>query len=175
MSLLKAAAVYVLNCVLAVILTVEVTSPFHHLPRFSDPVLVMHRELFLSAVGAFGVGFSVYWTWRQPASKWVWVAGAFWFAWRAVPLWLEQRAMPFEAGHTLFGWMSGGECSSRFLQSCLDAIYYSVPSVRVIFFSAGAYCASPLPRFHFDGLRKVFPGLFKLIGEGDVAAEEKLP
>jgi hypothetical protein len=119
----------------------------------------------LSALAGFGMGFSIYWTWRQKASKWVWAAGLLWFAWRAIPLWMEQHQMFFGSRHTLFGQMSGRDCSPAFSQSCLDFIEYTVPFLRTTAFSLGALCASPVPKFHFDSLKRVFPGLFGLIGE----------
>jgi hypothetical protein len=128
------------NVLLAVILTDVMTHPFKHYHGLTA-IQVTQKEFLLSAIGAFGLGFSVYWTWRQPTSKWVWAAGLCWFASRAIPLWLEQRAMLFGSPHTLWGQMSGADCAG-FAQSCLDAITYSVVLVRTICFAIGAHCAA---------------------------------
>jgi len=65
--------VYLLNVLVATVLIGVVTNPFPHYEAQTDPYFIIHREYLLSALAALGVGFSVYWTWRQKASKWVWV------------------------------------------------------------------------------------------------------
>jgi hypothetical protein len=166
-GLLRAAAIYFLNLLLATIVTGVVRHPFMYFEVQSDPYFMLAREYILSALAGFGVGFSIYWTWRQKASKWVWAAGLLWFAYRAISLWTEQRGTPFGNPHGLLSQISGSNCSYTSVQSCLDAVNSSVPLVRTVFYSLGALCASPVPKFHFDALKRVFPGLFSMIGEKD--------
>jgi hypothetical protein len=165
--IIRIAAIFVFNLLLAAWVTTVIVEPFNHGFDISDLPQMIRKGLILSAVAAFGLGFSVFWTWRRSESKWVWVVGVGLFAERAFRLWIEQRGMFFGSPHTVLGQLSGSDCSATFIQSCNDALGYSYPLVRTVFYSLGAFCASPVPKFHFDALKRVFPGLFSMIGEKD--------
>jgi len=160
-------ALFVSNLLLAAFLTTVIVQPFNHGSDISDLPYMLRKGLILGALAAFGLGFSVFWTWRRSESKWVWVVGVGLFAERALRLWIEQRGMLFGSPYTVLGQLSGSDCSATFIQSCNDALSYSYPLVRTVFYSLEALCASPVPKFHFDSLKRVFPGLFSLIGEKD--------
>jgi len=93
--LIRIAAIYVLNLLLAAFVTTVFVPPFNHGSDISDLAHMLRKGLILGAVAAFGLGFSVFWTWRQSASKWVWVVGVGLFAEKALQLWFEQRGMLF--------------------------------------------------------------------------------
>ncbi len=156
-KVLRAAAIYFLNLLLATIVTDIVMHPFKHYEAQSDPYYVVWQEYMLSALAAFGVGFSVYWTWRKKASKWVWVAGLCWFAWRAVSLYVEQRGMLFGKPYDILNQISGSTCSYTSEQSVvtIDAVE-SVPLVRTVI--RGARCPAHRPFRNFISIgSRVFP------------------
>jgi hypothetical protein len=100
-------------------------------------------EELVSAVVAFGLGYFAYRTLKSATAKWVWVVGFCWFSQRILSLWLDQRmvrALTGNHGIALWG-LPWGDAS-------LDPrgfeiwISYSLPFVRTVFYSAGAFFCS---------------------------------
>ena len=112
-----------------------------------------------------GLGFSIYWTWLQPTVKWVGFQG---FA----------GGLP---GRFLFGssstrcfllaaylWNHMLRANGRFGSppTCMDVVNCSQFSANPFLFYRRVLCDPPIRSFIFKQLRRVFPGLFKLIYPG---------
>jgi hypothetical protein len=141
-KLIRLISLFVFNLFLAIVGTAIIKSGFTSYATLSDPANVLRREYILSAIAAFGLGWSMHRISQQSESKWVWIAGLFWFGQRTVFLWLDQRAMLFGAPHNTLAVMLGLNCRLNDVQSCADAIGYAIPCVRTIAYSAGAFCGS---------------------------------
>ena len=139
---LSQVAAYLLNVCIAALGTNIVESPFTHFFRTSPRAVVL-REDFLSITAAFALGYVVYRV-RQPGTaKWVWFAGLCWFIWGTLHMWLGHGALRLLTGTqgTIYWEMSGFGCMSE-LDSCWNWIEFTLPLLRTIFYSAGAFCCS---------------------------------
>jgi hypothetical protein len=137
---LRAAGLFLLNAVVAVLGTAIIESPFEHYAHVSSlraSLLIMD---LLSAAFAFGVGYSVYWRWRPAASKWVWIAGVCWFGQRAV--------LPLDGHHVLIWEIYATNSVFPDFERLGKWSLYTLPLLRTIFYSAGAYCCSRLHGGH---------------------------
>jgi hypothetical protein len=86
----------------------------------------------VSAVFAFGLGFSVYLRWRPAVSKWLWLAGLVWY----VPRALTTLNVNHES---VFGGPSEPPIA---LHSLADWARFTLSCIRTIFYSTGAFCGS---------------------------------
>jgi hypothetical protein len=139
---LRAAGELVLNYLLATYVASWIGDPLWKYLHSASASQLVWKECIICALAGFGVGCSVYRIGHQAAARWVWLPGLCLLLWRAVTLWLEEHRMLFGSPHTVFGQMSGADCSAGFAQSCQDFIGYTAPFVRTIFYSAGAWCCS---------------------------------
>ena len=91
------------------------------------------------SVVAFLLGYIVTRKWRRAESRYVWIPVVVWFAQRSVAFWFENRDLGVLHGyHSIFWEMSGVGCSSD-RGACIDWIVYTLPLLRGVFYSAGAY------------------------------------
>ncbi len=122
MKVLRATASLVGNWLTAAIGTAIWNAEFEHIFHPGTIRGLYIREILLSAVVAFLLGYFVFYKWRSAPAKWVWVVGVLGFTWRAT---LDTPSTP-AATATLLS---------------LDAV-----SVRAAFYSLGAWsCASIAP------------------------------
>jgi len=140
--------VFLLNVLNASIVSGILSSPFTHFGRDSIHAAIL-RDQLSNALAAFGLGYFVYRTWRPTASKWVWIAGLCWLGQRAVRFWYEQRTFSVihvYQGPSIFWEMSGNGCEFNY-QSCHDFMVYTIPFLRTIFYSIGAFCCWGIGKF----------------------------
>jgi len=143
--LIRTGGMLLANLFLAVLGTVVLVSPlerFAALPRISQLIL---RDETMNSAASFGLGYFAYQKWRPAPAKWVWLAGLCWFGQRAFRIWLEQRTSGsvMYQGHTVYWEMSGSGCGLDAL-SCRNWALYTIPLLRALFYSAGAFCCSHL-------------------------------
>jgi hypothetical protein len=138
----RAVCGFLLNLVVAAIGTNIVESPYVYLTHPSGMSRgAVLREDLLTSVTAFGLGFFVYWKWQPIASKWLWLAGVCWFGWRAL--------VALDGRHGLVLW----ELSASGIAFSLDRLSfenwggYTLPFLRTVFYSVGAFCCSYLLRY----------------------------
>jgi hypothetical protein len=137
----RAIGVFVLNLLLAAVFTDQLASPLLRFDPHSIQTSIVKLE-FLNAAVACGLGYFVYWRWRPVSAKWVWVAGLCWFAQRALLLWFEQRSMGVLYRDTAVYWRHFGiDCGIDF-EACRDWLGYTIPSLRTVFYSGGAFLAA---------------------------------
>ncbi len=130
MKVLRVIASFVGNWLTAVIGTAIWSAGLYRIFHARTVGGVYLKEIFLSAVIAFLLGYFVFYRWKSVPAKWVWVVGVVGLAWRAT---LRSPTTP-------------GETVSLY---SLDWT-----SVRAIFYSLGAWsCGSvaPLVRRRWSG------------------------
>ena len=132
---LRTAALFTGHIVLAVLGTVIAQSS---IPRIRPKTLegILLKEYGLSAMIAFALGYLVYHKWRQSEAMWIWVLGVLWFAQQAIHTWRIQGL--FGTLHDVYLKMSGLN-SPWEPSSLVDFTAYTIPLVRTVFYSAGAF------------------------------------
>jgi hypothetical protein len=93
----------------------------------------MIMEDFVTTVTAFGLGYCVYAQWQPAASKWLWLAGVCWFTPRAL--------LMLDGTHGSF-WEIAGADSRLTTQSLANWFEFTIPFLRTVSYSAGAFCSS---------------------------------
>ena|ERR1039458_3499388 len=136
MRVLKFGGLLVVNLVVAVIGTAILDTGMRRvIPPHSIAAMVW-KEFILSIICAAFIGFGMWRTWRNSAAKWTWVLPAVWFAFGYLTI----------AGHgEVWGRLSG--FGSRSVLSAPDVrsfFLFTVPLVRAISYSVGAYLSSLL-------------------------------
>ena len=112
-----------------------------HFPARTMTEHIIHEDL-LSALVAANLGFLIYSLLKPAAAKWVWVFGLCWLAFHAVPVLAE-------GGGTFRTQFSGMACASHPTPAnCREWLGVTLPFMRTVFYSAGAFCCS---RFRPDG------------------------
>jgi len=136
MHALKFTGVLFLNLAVAVIGTAILHSAFWRMiPSYSVSVIVW-KECIFSIVCAGFIGFGMRRIWRNSAAKWTWVLPAVWFAFGYLTI----------AGHgDVFGHLSGFGYGSVLSAPDVRSFFsFTVPLVRAISYSVGAYLSSLL-------------------------------
>jgi hypothetical protein len=124
---------YIFNLAVAIIGTTVAEDPFRHFVHFSDRTkAALLKADFLTAATAFVLGYFVYYKWHQMSAKWVWVAGVCLFGLRA------------------FGVLDGPPGTLLWEMTKSRAVFdidvfndwsqFTVPLLRTIAYSAGAFC-----------------------------------
>jgi len=136
---LRLVGLFALNCLIAIGGTAVITSEIH----FNQHELQTYafKVDIADSVGALALGYFVYRRWQYSAAKWIWVAGFCWWNQRALALWLQhhgQLAAAVYGSRSVFWDMSGAGCPFD-RQSCIDWMLYTTLSLRVCFYSAGAW------------------------------------
>jgi len=123
-----------LNLLAALMATSIAQSPFARFIHFAPPYRpAMLRADVLIVLVAFGMGFAVYRRWRPEVSKWLWLAGVCWYVPRTLlTLNVNQDSVLDDRG---------GATSPTF-QDLAHWREFTVPCLRLAFYSAGAYCCS---------------------------------
>jgi hypothetical protein len=75
-KLLRAAGVFVVNFAAATVATNFFSNDVSHIYRAKTLAGMLHREWFVGALFAAGLGYFVFFKWRSPTAKWVWLAGS---------------------------------------------------------------------------------------------------
>lgn len=131
----RAAVSLLLNLFAALMATSLAQSPFVRLIHFFPPYrAAMLRAQAVISVVAFGMGFAVYLRWRPEVSKWLWLAGLCWY--------LPRTLLTLGHHHSLDpdGTYDGGPT----YQDIVAWAEFTGPCLRLVFYSAGAYCCSLL-------------------------------
>jgi hypothetical protein len=96
------------------------------------------KEIILSIVCAAFVGFFMWRTWRSSAAKWIWILAALWFVFGYLTI--ARSANPWGR---LSGFSSGSVLSGPDVRTFF---VFTVPFIRAIFYSVGAYISSLMQR-----------------------------
>ncbi len=148
------AGLFLLNLLIAWVVTSVLVSGVEHFSRFSSASLVTRQLIVLNSVAALGLGFFVYPTWHWRPTQWIWIWGLLWFAYGAVRFWSGERTFSvLQEHHSIFWEMSGAGCSFD-TRSCTDWLLYGVIFLRSVFYSGGAICSELITRWY---LQKSFP------------------
>ena len=131
---LKFFGLLVVNIVVAVIgtaiLTTAIGQAFH--PHSLGAIL--WKEWSLSIGCAAVIGFGMWRTWRSDVAHWTWVLPTLWFGVKFI--------LAIGQGH-LLSQFSGGACVDGVRSiGCINWFAFSIPFVRSVFYSLGAYAAS---------------------------------
>lgn len=134
-------ALFVLNCLIAIGGTAVISSEI----RFNRHEVKTYafKEDIAESAAALAVGYFVYHVRQYSVAKWIWVAGLCWWTQRALTYWSHQHG-PLAGGHgagSVFWHMSGAGCPFD-RQSCSDWMFYTTLSLRVCFYSVGAWLCS---------------------------------
>ena len=96
---------------------------------------VLWKQWTLSIMCAAFIGFGMWWRWRSSAVKWTWVLTSVWFAFRFLPA-------AIASGHLWFQFSGTGCGESVGPLECLNFFVFTIPFIRGIAYSLGAYVAS---------------------------------
>jgi hypothetical protein len=111
----------------------------------------VRKYTLLNVLAAFGFGYFVFRRWKPVSAKWVWSAGLCLFIAGCVIYWHEQGAARlFHLDHSVYWGMSGIGCSYN-AEGCLDFFAYTIPLLRTISYSAGAFACSRVGEYGWSG------------------------
>jgi len=135
---------FLLNLLQAFFGATFVESPLYRLFPWKTPKELLLKEYILSAAISFALGYLVYQHWRPTPSKWLWVAGFCWLGLGA--LLIPNGRSVFEGtAETIYRGMTGIGCvSDPRGDSCANYFNYTVPSLRIVWYSAGALCCAKI-------------------------------
>ncbi len=133
---IRAGALIVGHLLTAMLGTAILDSEIYHL--FHPPTLAgsVRLEDGLSASIAFGLGYVVFYKWESRFSLWIWLIGAFWFGQQAIRAYFD----PGLHGETIFWEFVSPKFGGR--ERLENWLTYTIPLVRTVFYSAGAFCCS---------------------------------
>ncbi len=136
MRVLKFSGLLLVNLVVAVIGTAILDTAFQGAISSHSVAAMVWKELFFSIVCAGFIGFGMWRTWRNSAAKWIWVLPAVWFVFGFLTI----------AGHgDVWGRLSGfGSESVLSAPDVRSFFLFTVPLVRTVAYSVGAYVSSLL-------------------------------
>jgi hypothetical protein len=136
MHALKFGGFLLINLVVAVIGTAILDTALWRVISSHSVAAIVSKELIFSTVCAAFIGFGMWRTWRNSAAKWTWTLPTAWFAFGYLiitghgDVW--GRLLGFGSGSVL----TAPEVRSFFL--------FTVPLVRAVSYSVGAYFSSLL-------------------------------
>lgn len=146
-KLARVAGMFLLNLLQAILGTTILELPLYGLFRWKTPEAFFLREYVLSAAVSFAIGYLVYHHWQSASSKWLWLAGLAWLGLGAFLI-MTSASVLDGAGRTIYEDMSGISCVSDPRSTrCANYFNYTVPSLRVVWFSLGALCCARIKRF----------------------------
>ena len=139
MRLLKLGGLLLVNLAVAVIGTAILDTALWRVISSPSVTAMVWKELTFSIVCAAFIGFGMWRTWRNSAAKWTWILPAVWFAFGYLTI----------AGHgdvwgRLSGFGSGSVLSAPDVRYFRYFFLFTVPVVRAVSYSAGAYLSSLL-------------------------------
>jgi hypothetical protein len=137
-KLLRLAGSLLINLTAAVIGTTILDTEVRRVIPTHTVAAILWKEIILSVVCAAFIGFFMWRTWRSSAAKWIWVVAALWFVFGYLTI----------AGSTnpwgrLSGFSSGSVLSGPDTRTFFT---FTVPFIRAIFYSVGAYISSMMQR-----------------------------
>jgi hypothetical protein len=130
-----------INLAAAVIGTAILDTEVRRLIPTHTVAAIVWKEIILSVVCAAFIGFFMWRTWRNSASKWIWVPAALWFIFGYLVI---PRSV------NVWGRLSG--LSSESVLSAPDVrtfFAFTIPLIRTISYSLGAYISSRV--YHVRG------------------------
>jgi hypothetical protein len=140
-KLIRAGGTYVLNVLEAVIGTAIFEAEF--VDYRASRAVILKTDLVNAAI-AFALGYFIYHLWQQSTSKWIWVVGLCWFG--------SGAFLAKAGGHGAIFWELSRSGSAFDLRDSSNSYYnlysfynwgrYTIPLLRTVFFSAGAFCRS---------------------------------
>ena len=134
LSALKFFGQLVVNIIVAVIGTAILTTAIGKALPVHSLDAILWKEWSLSIGCAAVIGFAMWPTWRSRAAPWTWVLPTLWFGVKFV--------LAIGRGPLLFQF-SGEACVDGVRPGgCINWFVFSIPFVRSIFYSLGAYAAS---------------------------------
>ena len=125
-----------MNTLLAVFGTAIVESTISSVFRVHTLSAILGKEYLLSAMCACSLGYLVYRRWQAVSAKWIWVIGVSWLAFRAIPLMFAEHTSAWSA-------LSGSGCADT-ADGCMNWFVFTIPSLRLTAYSAGAALCSRL-------------------------------
>jgi hypothetical protein len=148
---LKFFGLLVINTVVAVIgtaiLTTAIGQAFH--PHSLGAILWKEWSLSIGCAGV--IGFGMWRTWRSRVAHWTWVLPALWFGVKFI--------FAIGQGPLLFKF-SGEACVDGVRPvGCINWFAFSIPFVRSVFYSLGAYAASIFHNARHSGDAAVRPSI----------------
>jgi len=150
---LRVVVAFLSNVLIAAIGPAVIESPFVRLVGLSDGAGVARRIGSLKAdlltiTVALGLGYSVYRWWRPEAAKWIWLVGFLWFVYGAfLRMDGNHGAILWEASSTEFLDMLSAYRDFYNLNSFINWSEFTLPLLRTIFYSLGAFCCSRIGRY----------------------------
>jgi len=140
---LKFGGLLLVNLAVAVIGTAILTTELQRVIPSHSFTAIIWKEFIFSIVCAAFIGFGVWRTWRNSAAKWTWILPAIWFAFGYLTI----------AGHSdAWGRLSGFGAGSILSAPDVRRFFlFTVPLVRAVSYSVGAYLSSllyPAPVVH---------------------------
>lgn len=142
---LRSLGMFMLNSLLALLGPALTEAPLDKVIRFHLGVGVVSTSWAFSILCAGLTAFFLCRAFRNGTAKWVWILPTLWFG-------LGIFAMARSYGHTVFGetiWthFSGISCSKTpGLDTCRDFFAFTIPAVRGISYSLGAFFSSQIYR-----------------------------
>ena len=136
MRVLKFSGLLLINLVVAVIGTAILDTAVRRAIPSHSVAAIVWKELFFSIVCAGLIGFGMWRTWRSSAAKWTWVLAAVWFLFCYLTI-AGQGAV----WGRLFGLGSESDLNAPDVRSFF---LFTVPLVRAVAYSVGAYLSSLL-------------------------------
>lgn len=136
MRALKLGGLLLVNLAVAVIGTTTLENALWRVIPSHSVTAIVWKEFIFSIVCAAFLGFVVWRNWKYSAAKWTWVLPALWFAFGYLTI----------AGHgDVWGRLSGlGSGSVLSAPDARSFFLFTVPLVRTVSYSVGAYLSSLL-------------------------------
>ena len=92
---------------------------------------------------ATGLGFSISRLWRNKSATWTWVLPVLWFAFGFLVAALSGRNQSILVNHSIWSQFSGSDCINGLRSiGCRNFVLFTLPLVRGVSYSLGAYIAS---------------------------------
>lgn len=134
LRVLRFCGLVLLNVVVALLGTAVVETAFGEVIPAHSLAVVLWKAWTLSIVCAGLIGFGMWRTWRSDPAKWTWILLTLWFTARFLPAAFSQR-------HVLHQF-SGAACGNGVSGECLDFLVFTIPFIRGLSYSFGAYVSS---------------------------------
>jgi hypothetical protein len=150
----RSVGLFVLNLIAAIFGTAVIEVPIGQLyyPRTINAVLL--KGNLLSAACGFAIGFFVFRRWSPGMARWIGLFGVAWF--------ILGACVDINHG-SVWSRMSGMECSEGLHAGhCMNWIIFSLPAIRTVFYSAGAWVCWRLSLRGSSSIDDALLGRFKV-------------
>jgi hypothetical protein len=131
---LKFCGAFVLNTLAALLGTAVLKAPLAEVFRPHSLTGILWEEWILSIVVACCIGFGVWQTWRSTAAKWIWLLPALWFGVRIL--------IAYGSRGVWFHFSGAGCVNGSASVECRNFLVFTVPCIRGVSYSLGAYVSS---------------------------------